>query len=226
RFLSDAFLGCGSRPPDIISGMIAAYLDAAAIPDGVIEIAAVIRRAASGCVFLQGWGSPSPEECEILVVGEAGVGLHSARTASFSRPDTNAPATGQVLLLPPAAVERYSGGITASYLLAGNTLSGRKHLSALAIKSEEEGLGHIQQMLPRLCCSAATRDALSEALRPRFDGRDTLNSSGQPIRAAIDFVAADRNSGLYLTGWIYDPAEVASLVRVRNGAGYEYRLDA
>ena len=52
--------------------MIAAYLEFAAAPDGVIEVAAVIGRAGSGCVFLQGWGSPTPDRCEILVVGEGG----------------------------------------------------------------------------------------------------------------------------------------------------------
>ena len=71
-------------------------------------------------------------------------------------------------------------------------------------------------MLPRLRCSTGVREALNEALRPRFDGRDTLHSSGQPVRAAVDLAVADPNAGLYLTGWIYDPAEVVSSVLVRN----------
>ena len=40
-------------------------------------------RAGSGCVFLQGWGSPTPDRCEILLVGEGGIGRHPARAASF-----------------------------------------------------------------------------------------------------------------------------------------------
>ena len=129
-------------------------------------------------------------------------------------------------LLPATAAEHCSGGIAGYYLLAGDMLRHRKPLSDLAVKPEEEGLGHIRHMLPRLRCSTGVREALNEALRPRFDGRDTLHSSGQPVRAAVDLAVADPNAGLYLTGWIYDPAEVVSSVLVRNEFGFECRIDA
>ena len=71
----------------------------------------------------------------------------------------------------------------------------RKPLSDLAVKPEEEGLGHIRHMLPRLRCSTGVREALNEALRPRFDGRDTLHSSGQPVRRPLILRLPTRTRG-------------------------------
>ena len=39
-----------------------------------------------------------------------------------------------------------------------------------------------------------------------FDGRDTLKSALWPVWAALDMAVAAESGGVYVSGWVFDPA--------------------
>ncbi len=149
--------------------------------------------------------------------------LHTARTASFARPDIASAATGQALVLPPVAVQ--AGAFDAVFLLDRDGIRRRPVLGTHRALSEQETVGHLRDVLPTLRCDQETRAAIAAALRSRYLGRYTLDEAGHPVRLGIDLAMAAPGVGAYLTGWLYDPARTVASVHLCGTRGTSVRLD-
>ena len=181
--------------------MLSAFLAHAARTDGCVEL---IMHVPKRCVLLQGWGVRSSEPIELLLPG-ASVLRHPALSGDFTRTDLEAPATGSILALPPETVDVMTG-LEQVYLLSGDDLVCRRVVEPRVI-DPDTSIGQIRHLLPRLKCSLPMQTLLRTTLQPQFDGRDTLNSAGRPVRAALDMAVAGESGGAYVSGWVFDPAD-------------------
>ena len=199
RFMLDVLRlddGRNMRQP---SAVLEAFLTHAARPDGCVEL---IMHVPQKCVLLQGWGMQLGEKVEILLPGLRRC-RHAAESGDFPRHDIAAPASGNVLVLQPDLVEAL-GSLEKVFVLAGDELLSR-HVVEPRMLDAEASIGQIRHLLPRLTCPAPMLELLRATLQPRYDGRDTLNNAGRPVRAALDSAVSSRGGGAYLSGWLFDP---------------------
>lgn len=220
RFLTQTFSPPATRGNTDIRAFMYAFLKRASSPDGCIELAGTID---DQCVILQGWGAPPGPDTDLIVISPA-IERHSHRIALFSRPDMRGTASGQVIVLPPAAAHGLPQ-TEAVVLLDRRGLRWRPMITDRKLLSNSESVGHLRAALAGLQCDATTRAMLQASLRPRFEGRFTLYDGGHPVRLAIDLATGAPGAGIYLTGWLYDPAAAVAAVHLRGTLGASVRLD-
>lgn len=221
RFLLDAL-----RPPPVdgpadaapVSRMMRAFLSLAAQPDGHIEIMAALPGA---CVMLQGWGARLTGPLQVVLAG-ALLPSFPAQAGEFARPDIAVPAVGVMLALPPAAADAL-GSVDHLFILSEAGLHSRS-LVEHRVLDAASGLGHLRHMMPGLRCPPAMEALLLDALRPRWDGRDTLAGNAHPVRAAVDTSVGGPGIGVYLSGWVFDPAGIIAGLHL-CGPGGAARMD-
>jgi hypothetical protein len=220
RFLLKVFAPAATRGNADVRAMLHAVLERASAPDGCIEVAGAIE---DHCVLLQGWGAPPGPDCEVVLIGAA-IERCSPRLALFARSDMRGTATGQVIVLP-AATARDLPQLEAIVLLDRRGMRWRPMIKDRRLLFGNDTVSHLRTMLPGFACDVATRAALQASLRPRFDGRFTLNEGGHPVRVAVDLAAAAAGAGTYLVGWLYDPAACVAEVHLHGTRGGSARLD-
>ena len=220
RFLLKMFAPAATRGNADVRAMLFAFLERASTPEGCIELVGAVE---DHCVILQGWGTPPPPDCEVVLIGAA-IERCMPRLAIFSRPDMRGNATGQVIVLPATAV-RDAAQIEAFVLLDRRGLRWRPMFKQRSLLSPLDTVSHLRGVLPKLQCDADTRAILQASLRPGFDGRFTLYDAGHPVRIAVDLAVTAPGAGIYLTGWLYDPASVVTEVQLRGTRGGQVRLD-
>ena len=202
-----------------VETLLRAFLSQAEAGDGCIEIAAAVPGA---CVALQGWGAPVSGAVEVLLAGP-GLARFTGHAGGFGRSDVSAPATGLMLVLPPEA-EAALPGVDHVFILSERGIHSRTVVEPRLLDPEGSA-GHLRHMLPTLRCDPAMAAMLADAVRPRFEGRDTISGHVLPVRAAVDCVVAAPEVGTYLSGWIFDPARSIAAVHVCGSAGLAQRLD-
>lgn len=218
RFMLDVMRsenGSDMRQPGAV---LDAFLTHAARPDGCVEL---IMYVPQKCVLLQGWGIQPTEPVELLLPGSSML-RRLAMVGAFSRSDVAAPATGNVLVLPPELAGAMMS-LEKVFLLSGDDLLCR-YVVEQHVLDVDASIGQIRHLLPRLHCPAPMQALLRATLQPQYDGRDTLNASGRPIRAALDIAVAAMGGGAYLSGWLFDPACHLAELHV-CAEGFAMRLD-
>lgn len=200
RFMLDMMASGENTDMRQPGAVLDAFLTHAGRSDGCIEL---ILHVPQRCVLLQGWGVRPTEPVELLLPGSS-LARHSACAGDFPRDDVTAPATGNVLVLPPELAGAMAS-LNKVFLLTGDELLCR-HVVEPRMLNLTDSIGQIRHLLPRLNCPAPVQAMLRASLRPHFDGRDTLNTAGRPVRAAVDIAVSTTGGGGYLSGWLFDPA--------------------
>lgn len=223
RFLSGSFPPAALQKLPAVGAMLTALLAELSDKDGCIELMGAVPGA---CGFLQGWGAPvrpAPGDgaLDVFLVGTH-LTCARARPAAFARTDIAAPAGGVVLVL----ADDVSADLEAleRVYLVGETAVVRRDLVGRRVLTAADSIGHIRDLLPALQCPPDTADTLRRALRPRFEGHETLSSQKLPVRAAVDVAltvpdAGSLAGGAYVGGWLYDPADHVAEVRLRSTEG-------
>jgi hypothetical protein len=241
RFLFEILPPAAMSRLPAIGNMLAALFPALAVDDGCVELMGAIPGI---CGFLQGWGgtvtqnSQSPDGgVEALLVGDRVARCH-LRIATFARPDIVMPATGMVLVADHASGHEPNNagvlstlpGLVHVYLLTDTALL-RRVVVENRLLNPADSAGHLRDLLPSLTCAPAAADCLRRALRPRYEGRETLGEQPLPVRAAVDqaLLLPPEPSGVptcaYLTGWLFDPTNLVVEVSLCDNAGFRARLD-
>ena len=218
RFMLDVMQSDDDTDQRHVSAVFEAFLGQAARVDGCIEL---IMHVPQRCVLLQGWGVKPTEPVDLLLPGSS-LRCHRAASGDFPRSDVAAPATGSVLVFQPELVGAM-GALDQIFLLIGNELLCRRVVEPGVI-DVEASVGQIRHLLPRLNCSASMQALLRATLQPHYEGRDTLNASGRPVRAALDTAVAVMGRGTYLSGWLFDPACHTAELHL-CAEGFSARLD-
>ena len=218
RFMLDVMRSDDGGDMSQRSDLLGTFLAHAARVDGCVEM---IMHVPQRCVILQGWGAGLSEPVELLLPGSS-VFRHPASTGDFARADIASPATGSVLALAPAVVDAMNG-LEKIFLLAGDYLLCR-HVVEPRVLDGEASIGQIRHLLPRLNCSLSLQTLLRASLQPRFAGHDTLNNAGRPVRAALDVAVAAEGAGVYVSGWVFDPAQHLTELHL-CAEGYAARFD-
>ena len=200
RFMLDVMWSDEGSDMRQASAVLEAFLTHAARLDGCVEL---IMHVPQKCVLLQGWGIRPSEPVELLLPASK-LFRHTACCGDFSRSDIDAPATGNVLVLPPELASSMMS-LQTVFLLTGDDLLCRRVVEPLII-DVEASIGQIRHLLPRLNGPASMHALLRAASQPQYEGRDTLNGSSRPVRAALDSAVAAAGVGVYLSGWLFDPA--------------------
>lgn len=216
RFLAEFAAASAASPARAV---LEAFLAAAAEEDGVVEIIGQVRDA----ILLQGWGAAVEAETTAILVGNR-VASAPVTTATFARPDIAAPRTGVVHLIFPGS-EHASFTAPALHLAAGRRLLRRPVLAEARRLGESETALHLRDMLPRLQGSAEVLTAVRSAARPVFAGRETLSTLGRPVAAAIDVAVALPGRGVFLSGWLLDPAGEVSSIALGEGGRTAVPID-
>lgn len=202
-----------------VNTLFAAFLAAAGRRDGCVEL---ILQVPGRCVILQGWGDILPVKTEIVSTVPF-PSSHAAQPGKFTRTDVKAPAVGSVLALPEAVLDGIVGQ-KAIYLLAGDELVCRNIVESRVLDAPAS-IGQLRHLLPRLECPEPLAALLQSVLQPRFEGLDTLNTTPRPVRAALDVAVYADGAGIYLSGWLFDPAGHVTEVAICAGET-SIRLDA
>lgn len=219
RFILDVLRPSGSRGTQHAIGMIRDFLNRAGQADGCIELMTAVP---DGCVLLQGWGAPLSGPLQVILAGEE-LPCFEGHAGEFVRNDIAAPASGVLLVLPPAAVAVLPR-VEQVFVLSDHGV----HIRALVehrLLDAADSLGHIRHMMPSLRGPAPILAMLKESTRARFEGHDTLHGSPRPVRAAIDTALVSSSAGAYLAGWVFDPARLITALHLCGTAGYFQRLD-
>jgi hypothetical protein len=219
RFLCDSFPAATLRRFPDAGRLLVAYLDHVALTDGCVEIMGAVPES---CAFLQGWGPLPASGAELVLVGEHAERV-SAAVAAFDRTDIAAPATGVVLVLPPQAAALLPALDRVHVLTAAGV--SRRDVVSRRVLDADASQGHLRDVLPTWQCDGATAERVRLALRPRFDGHDTLAEAPQPVRAALDLAMLAPGGGVYLAGWLFDPGRVVTELLLRAPGGMAARLD-
>jgi len=198
--------------------MLRAFLSQAAEPDGCIEMMTAVP---DGCVLLQGWGARLRGPLQVVLAGGT-LPSFAAHAGEFARSDTTAPATGVMLALPPEAAASLHG-LDHVFILSDNGLHSRM-LVEHRLLDTADSLGHMRHMLTALRAPPPMQALLNAALRPRFEGLDTLTGHEHPVSAAVDLCIVEPEVGAYVSGWLFDPARHVAALHL-CGANGESRLD-
>ncbi len=219
RFMLDTLRPSEGRSVPHVATMLRAYLSQAAQPDGCVEIMTAVP---DGCVLLQGWGAPLRGSVQVVLAG-AELPCFEAQAGEFARNDVALPARGVMLALPPAAAG-FLPGLDHVFVLSDAGVHGRTLVEHRLLEGAAS-LGHLGHMLPALRGPAPLLASLRDALRPRFDGRNTLAGHPQPVRAAVDTALAAADAGTYVSGWVFDPQRRLAALHLCGTAGFCERLD-
>ncbi len=185
-------------------------LAAAAQPDGVIE---VMGQLDTGEVYVQGWSRSMGEASQAMFACGGHLVPTQLCSATMPRDDLGGSARGFCALfdadaLPHDAIRmliwRGPGGWLSLPLY-----DGMHRLSALEVPP------HIRSLLKAIKGSAEALDRLEKGSR-RFDGRDTINAQTDPVRLGIDMTLEAPGAGLFVTGWLLDPAHAVAAVKLRS----------
>lgn len=179
--------------------LMQSFLQHVANHEGCVEL---ILELPQRTLLLQGWGAATGTEIGVVTAGTRLL-YHAAQAGEFFRADVKRPLVGNVLVLPPDAADELSRAesiflLTREQVLCRRILDGR-------IRDAASSAGQVRHLLPRLVCPADLRVRLQEALLPRYEGIDTLNSSGRRVRAALDVAVFANGAGVFLSGWLFDP---------------------
>jgi hypothetical protein len=200
--------------------LLRGFLARTAEDDGVIEIVG----QGQSTIMLQGWGGAFSGEAPTALLTDDGVTRHELNEAAFARTDIRVPDRGSVLLLATAqGID--AGAITTVHIADGAALRRRRILPGRTLLGSAELAMHLRDTLPRLSCGPETQAAITQLLRPRYAGQETLSSLDRPVRAAIDVAVALPGAGAYLCGWLIDPRQHVRGVMLGSGSGQQLRLD-
>lgn len=183
---------------------------------GVIEIAGVVPGHG---VLVQGWSNREPGAGRPVVVeAESGCECRRAIFAWFPRDDLGDGGQGFIGLIEMPDREDRAG----PHRLHLRDSSGWWHVDWLADGQQLPGDStreHLLAMLPRLHADRPTLRKLRRVARGGFEGRDTLSAVDRPVRMGIDLAVLAGGTGLFLSGWLLDPAKLVDSIAVRSTAG-------
>lgn len=202
----------------VLRGILRRFLGSAAVEDGAVEI--VGRHGAM--LVLQGWGTAEPGAQAVFAEGQ--VVRVPISLATFARPDIPPPATGLVeaLMLP----EPWQGGPPQSlHVIADGRIRRRSLVAAPQLLGSLETAAHLAEMMKRLDADPEALAALGRAARPPYEGHETLSRAAAPLSAALDLCAAIPGAGVYVAGWLLDPAASVASVSLCGEGGFAVRLD-
>ena len=198
--------------------LLESFLQHAARHEGCVEL---LLEIPNRVLLLQGWGPPTGSDVEIVLTG-ASVTRRAAQIGEFSRNDIQPPLTGSVLALPVDVVAELSNA-SSIFLLTPDEILCRRVLDSRVL-DPTSSTGQIRHLLPRLICPPALTTSLQQALQPQYEGVDTVNTSERRVRAALDIAVAGEGAGIFLSGWLLDPA--SQIISVECCAGIEaVRID-
>ncbi|CAO3433709.1 hypothetical protein [Azospirillum doebereinerae] len=205
-------------PSDRRLRLLAGLAQEASRPDGFVE---VLGRFRDGGLMIQGWSHGFPCGEPPVLVETEGLRLHPAASAAFHRPDLPGDASGLLAVVDgpvaaPAAIRR----------IHYRAADGWRHLSIFEhrkILADGVAPAHARDMLGGLQDDAARR-AVTRAFAARYNGVETVSRLDAPVRIGLDMALRVPGAGLFVCGWLLDPAGLVRAVTLK-GPGIRTRLD-
>ncbi|MFD1329880.1 hypothetical protein [Mycoplana ramosa] len=189
---------------------ITALLQAAHADDGFVEL---IGESHDGATFLQGWSrSMAPGRCRVSVVGNVTPIVAECGIAVFPRPDVPDGAAGFVGLVDD---------IKAALDIEGLVFRGRAGWRYTAVHPRKRIVGpletpeNIRSILLRTHSAPDVLLSLRAAANS-FDGKETVSSLPFSVRMGIDAAFEADGGNLLISGWLYDPDDHVTAVRLRR----------
>lgn len=217
-FLLRALLADTALPPAEARAhraFAAGFLQAAALPDGFIEILATPE---TDGLFAQGWAMSLGTGRSRIAKLDGDLSFCEAEIAAFARNDILPPGQGIALYCRDwrgqdheavqALIFDTEGEFRRLELVRGSV----QHLSGSVASA------HVARMLPRLSGPESSRRALRRICRPRYPGSDTLSATTLPIAAAFEAIYQAPDGGLLAMGWLLDPLSRVERVILKSDA--------
>jgi len=205
-------------PSDRRLRLLAGLAQEASRPDGFVE---VLGRFRDGGLMAQGWSHGFPCGERPVLVETEGLRLHACAAAAFHRSDLPADAAGLLAVLDgpvaaPAAIRR----------IHYRAADGWRHLAIFEhrkILADGVAPAHASDMLGGLQDEAARR-AVTRAVAACYNGAETVSRLDAPMRVGLDMALRVPGAGLFICGWLLDPAGLVRSVTLK-GPGLCARLD-
>ncbi|SMH29452.1 glycosyltransferase family 2 protein [Azospirillum agricola] len=206
--------GASDRRRRLLAGLV----QEASAPDGFAE---VLGRFHDGGLMVQGWSHGVAGGEQAMLVETDELRLHNAAAASFHRPDLPPEAAGLLAVLtgpvaPPDGIRR----------IHYRAADGWRHLAIFEhrkILADGVAPAHARDMLGNLRDDGARR-AVTAATAARYNGVETVSQLDAPVRIGLDMALRVPGAGLFVCGWLLDPARLVRAVTLK-GPGLAARLD-
>lgn len=211
--------GRGTDTGDRIGRLLAGLAAEVSQPDGFAEL---FGRFRDGSLLVQGWSRGVRPGAQKLLVEAEDIHVCRAAAGSFARPDLPADASGMLAVLTGAAPA--PGAVRRIHFRAAD---GWRHLHIFehrTILPDGVAYAHVRDMLGNLHDGEA-RQTVARIAAARYDGVETVSRLDAPVRIGLDMALRVPGAGLFVAGWLLDPARLVRAVTLK-GPGVAARLDA
>lgn len=213
-FLTDTAVGATTGKPaqgdrDFAGG----FLSLATEAGGFVEILACPD---TGGLFAQGWAIALDAGRHRLARLDGSLMTCEADVAVFAREDILPPAMGFCLFsLDWRRIDL--DALDCLFYEQNGTLKRLEIVRGAVLKLQGEAAAdHVRHMLPRLACDGKI---IRRICRPRYQGIDTLSTTGLPVAAAMDAVFQAPSGRLLASGWLLDPLRRVERVILKSTEG-------
>ncbi|HET8728739.1 MAG TPA: hypothetical protein VFO41_14625 [Alphaproteobacteria bacterium] len=215
-FLAGVLVAADRQPPGPdASKLLQQLLRLVSRPAGVIEI---LGPAEGVGTLLQGWSRESPDRRRPFVVEADDVRCQRAIFAAFDRSDLRDGARGFVGLVETK--RPIAASVRRIYFVTSKGWGHLERLDDARVLEPADTGPHLSHMTTRLDGDPDMLRAFRRLASGRFDGHDTVNALDRPVRIGIDCAVRLPGAGLFLSGWVLDPAGYIEELRVQSTSGY------
>lgn len=218
-FLVERLAPAGTAPSERSVRLLLAFLGEVARRDGYAEI---FGRFHDAGLLVQGWSTGGPAGETAVLVETDGLSLHAALATGFERPDLPAGANGLLLVLPDADLD--PAAVRGLYHRGAAGWCRLDLFENRSLLPDGIAVAHLRDMLPRLDAAGGAVPALRTLAASRYEGRETVSALDRPVRMALDLALRVPGRGVFVTGWLLDPAGHVASVSLR-GPGLSVRID-
>lgn len=202
------------------SALLFGALRTFARPDGFVEI---FGRVDGSVLLMQGWSVNLAAGTAEIILETEGCQRHSVTVATHDRADLGGTAHGVLALLQDGqGVDPRK--ISRVYFRREQVWRQLEIFENRIFLTAQASGPHLKGLFPSLRMEAGTARLFKRLCGNRFEGHETLSSLDRPVRAALDLAVFVPEGGIFLTGWLLDPARQVAAVTLR-GNGVHKRLD-
>jgi hypothetical protein len=200
-----------------------AFLSAISQQDGFIEILGV---PSYGGLFIQGWSVHLRPGFRDVGIFADGFDINEMAFATFERSDLLDAAKGVVGYAKSAHLRDLDAVKAVHFKCGANYFHlDVVHDNRIALGAEDT-VAHLKNTIPTLAGERSVLGAFKRVCRPKFPGTETVSTFPGPVAVACDLALMLPDDGIFLSGWLLDPADMVMLSILKSTSNMYVQLQS